>query len=167
MCSREHYFPCLKTLDNSTCLLTTLEAKESSNFTFSSDKRNSQDWGRSFPCQFCSKMAAICAFANQIEWPLHKLQMLMPLLARWKSAPRKCRCNSCVFIPSITVLWEWLSCSLERKNGRKEGEEKDWMFILLVDDYHPSLRSLRCVLSDNPYSLSKHKQEMQGTRIWE
>lgn len=42
-------------------------------------------------------------------------------------------------IASITVLWESLSCSLERTNGKKEGEEKDWMFILLVDDYHPSL----------------------------
>jgi len=39
----------LKMLDNSTCLLTTLEVKESSNFTFSSDKRNSQNWDRSFP----------------------------------------------------------------------------------------------------------------------
>lgn len=43
MCSRQHYFPHLKVLDNTTCPLTTLEVKESGNFTFCNDKTNSQD----------------------------------------------------------------------------------------------------------------------------
>lgn len=158
-------------LDNSTCLLTTPEVKESSNFTFSNDKRNSQDWGRSFPRQFCSKMAA---FTNQIECPLHKLEVLMTHLSQVKIPPRKCRFNSFVFHSfyycalGVTELLTWEEKWKER--GGRKGLDVYFIGVWLspFTDRWFLLRSLRCVLSDNPFSMGKHKQKvMQGTRIWE
>lgn len=84
-------------LDNSTCLLTTLEMNESSNFTFCTDKRNSQDWGRSFPWQFCSKWQLFVHLQIKLNAHYTSCKCSCHTVARWKSAPRKCRCNSCVF----------------------------------------------------------------------
>lgn len=161
-------------LDNSTCLLTTLEMNESSNFTFSTDKRNSQDWGRSFPWQFCSKWQLFVHLQIKLNAHYTSCKCSCHLLARWKSAPCKCRCNSCVFHSfyycalGVTELLTW-------EEKWKKGEGKEGLDVYFVGGWLSPfadrwfvLRSLRCVFSGNPYSLSKHKQkEKQGTRIWQ
>lgn len=119
-------------------------------------------------------MAAICAFTNQIECPLHELLVPRHILARWKSAPRKCRCNSRVFHSSCNCALggtEWLAWEEKWKEG---GKRKGLDVYFIGQWLSPStdrwflLRSLMCAHSDNPYSLSNHKRKgMKGIRIWE
>lgn len=119
-------------------------------------------------------MSAICAFTNQIECPLHELLVPCYILARWKSTPLKCRCNSCVFHSFCNcVLWvtEQLAWEEKWKKGRKRKGLNVYFigqWLSPFTDRWFLLRSLMCAHSDNPYYLSNHKQKgMKGTRIWE